>query len=104
MPGLSFTVLSSEDSASDRTKCIANLSTLEKLIITHSNLYKIEPGQPIAVDVLLVGEYLKKLPVCPAGGKYSYTGKSPTGKRGTKAYASCSHKGHDFDPYPQGKQ
>lgn len=90
---------SSENAKDEKTKCIAQLSLMERMAITHWNLYTLNPGEPLLPAVLVENGYIKGLPACPSGGRYSYTNKVPSGKKGSNPYASCDHKGHTYTPY-----
>lgn len=84
---------------SNRAKCILQMSSIEKTIISHGNMNEIEPGQPIPVEVIVDEGYMEKLPTCPEGGIYTFTGKMPSGDAGSEPYTKCSIKNHDFDPW-----
>lgn len=83
----------------DRSKCILQMSTLEKLVVSHGGMYEINPGRPFDAADLVEKEYLPKAYTCPAGGTYTYTSRMPTGKPGSPAFAQCDHEGHIFIPY-----
>lgn len=85
---------------SDRVKCILQLQTMEKLMISYGNLNDIKSGDEIDPSVLIDDEYISALPVCPKGGVYTYSGKMPSGESGTKPYVKCDVEGHDFEHWP----
>lgn len=68
------------NSASSRTSpegrsCIANMRTVEGAIMSY---YATEEDYPKDMEEM-VGVTLKKVPVCPAGGKYEWiSGKPPS--------------------------
>ena len=96
---------------SDRSKCLLQMSTMEKLSISHANMYEILPGEPLPAEVLVKEGYIPSLYNCPSGGKYTYTGLAPSQEAGSKPYTSCDHtdskwfkpdEEHVFDPYGEG--
>ncbi len=103
LSGYSHSGYSSEGAKNEKTKCIAQLSLMERMAITHLNLYSLNSGDPVMPAVLVENGYISKLPVCPSGGNYSYTNKGPSGKKGSEPYASCDHKGHSYSPYQADK-
>lgn len=74
------------------------METIEILVIQHGNMFKVAPGQPTDPEILM--KYAAVEFKCPGNGlPYSYTGKMPTKKVGTKSYAQCNASGHTIDPY-----
>jgi len=86
----------------DRSKCLLQLSTLEKLSISHGNMYEIKPGEALPNAVLISEGYLPVAYTCPDTGNYTYTDLMPTGVLGATAYSSCDNTAptHPFTPYP----
>jgi len=92
-------ILVGEAKVRARSKCILQLSNLNKLAISYGKIYEVKPGGPLAPSILVDIGLLPVLYKCPAGGTYKYTNKMPTEKDGTKPYAQCNVLGHTFDPY-----
>ncbi|NOX98454.1 MAG: DUF4190 domain-containing protein [Verrucomicrobia bacterium] len=81
----------------NRARCILQLQTMEKLMISYGNLNSMSPGDPADPSLLVEDEYISSLPVCPKGGVYIYSGKIPTGEVGKKPFVQCDIKDHFFD-------
>jgi len=97
-----FLGISAYKKGSDRSKCILQMSTIEKLVISHGNMYEILPGQALANGLLVSEGYLPSAYLCPADSTiYAYLDVMPTGATGTAAYASCDNAAptHPFAPY-----
>jgi len=53
-----FLGISAYKKGSDRSKCILQMSTVEKLVISHGNMYEILPGQALLNGLLVTDGYL----------------------------------------------
>jgi len=97
-----FLGISAYKKGADRSKCILQMSTLEKLTISHGNMYEIDPGEALANGLLVSEGYLPVAYTCPDTGTYTYTDTMPTGQTGTSAYTTCSNAAptHPFTPNP----
>jgi len=79
---------------SDRAKCIVNMSTVQKAVRSHQNLYEKNFGDPLTLaDIAGPGLYIETYPTCPAGGTYSSAGEQIpiSGIR----YLYCTVAGHE---------
>lgn len=96
-----FLGISAYKKGSDRSKCILQMSTVEKLVISHGNMYEILPGVALPNALLVSEGYLPSAYTCPDSGVYAYTDVMPTGATGSAAYTSCSNAAptHPFTPY-----
>lgn len=96
-----FLGISAYKKGADRSKCILQMSTVEKLVISHGNMFGIDPGLALASTLLTSEGYLPQLPDCPDSGAYAFTEVMPSGATGSAPYTSCSNASpaHLFDPY-----
>ena len=96
-----FLGISAYKRGADRSKCILQMSTLEKLAISHGNIYGISQSSVILNSTLVTQGYLPTAYVCPDGGAYTYTDVMPTADAGSAAYCVCDNSGptHPFVPY-----
>jgi hypothetical protein len=96
-----FLGVSGYKKGADRAKCILQMATLEKLVVSHAGMHGIGPGESVASSVLVSEGYIPAPYTCPESGAiYTYTDRVPTGKSGTKAFATCDQKSHAFNPNP----
>jgi len=57
---------------SNRSKCILNISNVQKAIRSYQNLYEKEVGDTIQLSTIAgSGRLLETVPTCPSGGDYS---------------------------------
>ena len=86
----------------DRSKCILQLSTLEKIAISHGNTYAVDPGAALPNGILVTEGYLPVAYTCPDSGTYTYTDVMPIDDSGDTAYCTCNNTGptHLYIPYP----
>ncbi len=77
-----------------RAKCMLQMATVQKLVLTHANLESLNPGDPISTDILVSGGYLEQIPLCPDGGQYTFLNKVPDV---TTSYIQCDVEGHVLD-------
>ncbi len=100
-----FLGISAYKKGADRSKCILTASSMEKLIISHGNMYDYEPGDTTPAGILWDSnfQYLSEEPNCPASSSsnYTYTNTMPTGVSGTDPYATCGFDStlHPYEPY-----
>ena len=95
-----FLGISAYKKGADRSKCILQMATIEKIAISHGNMFGINPGGALANALLVSEGYLPAAYTCPDTGTYTYTDTHPTGSAGTPAYTSCSNAApvHPFTP------
>ena len=73
---------------SNRSKCILNISNVQKAVRSYQNLYEKNVGDPLLEPAIAgSGKMLETSPACSSGGTYTWLGTIPAG--GT-AYLSCS--------------
>lgn len=64
---------------SDRALCIMNIRNVQTAVRSFSNLYGYNPGESVPglqMRVIGPGQFVEKLPSCPASGVYSYGGEA----------------------------
>lgn len=97
----------------DRSKCILTMASVEKLVISHGNMYDVPPlptgsssDAASALPVTILTEtqyaYLATEPRCPSDpGNYTFTGFMPNGEANTDPYTICANSSptHPFRPY-----
>jgi len=59
---------------SDKASCILNIRNDQNVIRSYQNINALEAGTSVDVtnDLTGSGNFIQTLPVCPAGGSYSY--------------------------------
>ncbi len=83
-----FIGVSAYKEGSNRSKCILNISNVQKAVRSYQNLYEKNEGDTLAMSTIAgTGKLLETVPTCPSSGTYSVVGSIPT--VGT-AYLSCS--------------
>lgn len=79
-------------SGSDRAKCILNISSVQKAVRSHQNLYEKNIGDALSKsDVTGAGRMLETEPTCPANGLYTWGTTVPAAG---SAYLTCSIADH----------
>lgn len=96
-----FLGVSAYKKGADRAKCVLQMSTVEKLVISHGNMFGINPGLALANGLIVSEGYMPALPTCPDSGVYAFTDTMPSGATGSAPYTTCSNANplHLFDPY-----
>ncbi|MCF6314202.1 MAG: type II secretion system GspH family protein [Verrucomicrobiales bacterium] len=97
----------------DRSKCILTMASVEKLVISHGNMYDVPPlptgstsdaasALPVSILTEVQYAYLAQPPVCPTNpANYTFTGFMPNGEADSDPYTSCGQAAppHPFRPY-----
>ena len=77
--------------------CVLNIRNVQQAVRGHQGVENLNFGAPL--DSSFLAKYLRKPPVCPAGGTYTFKTEVP--EFGV-LYCTCSHavrKGHEPDDY-----
>lgn len=83
-----FIGVSAYKEGSNRSKCILNISNVQKAVRSYQNLYEKNEGDALAMSTIAgTGKLLETVPTCPSSGTYDPLGQIP--QVGT-AYLSCS--------------
>jgi len=73
---------------SNRSKCILNISNVQKAVRSYQNLYEKNIGDACVQGTIAgTGKLLETVPTCPSSGTYTWLGTIPA--VGT-AYLTCS--------------
>ena len=72
-----FIGISAYKQGADRAKCILQMATIQKLIISYGNLNALNIGDTATIAFLITDGYISAGPSCPAGGTYSATDVLP---------------------------
>jgi len=73
---------------SNRSKCILNISNVQKAVRSYQNLYEKNNGDAcVQATIAGSGKLLETVPTCPSSGTYTWLGTIPS--VGT-AYLTCS--------------
>ncbi len=72
-----FIGISAYKQGSDRAKCILQMATVQKLVISYANLNGLNTGATAGTAELITDGYISAAPACPAGGSYTATNKVP---------------------------
>ena len=69
-----FLGVSAYKEGANRAECILNVSTTQKAVRSHQNLFKLAVGDPLNHETELVGEgkFLETAPECPTYGGYDW--------------------------------
>ena len=84
-----FIGVSAYQKGANRSRCILQMATVQKLVLTHANLEKLKHGDVVTIDDLIAKGYITETPTCPDGGTYTFLGKVPDSET---AYIECDHK------------
>ena len=79
----------------NRSKCILQLTSIQKLVIAHANINDLKEGDALPVTVLVEEGYIPSMYTCPDDGKYTVLGKVPDSKTW---YLTCDHQNPDHRP------
>lgn len=94
-----FIGVSAYREGSNRSKCILNISSVQKAVRSYQNLYDLTAGNALVKATLIPttgGGMLEVEPTCPSGGVYAWGETVPA--VGT-TYISCSYAdSHDHKP------
>ena len=83
-----FIGVSAYKEGSNRSKCILNISNVQKAVRSYQNLYEKSVGNTLALSTIAgSGKLLETTPTCPSSGTYTAAGTIPA--VGT-AYLTCS--------------
>ena len=83
-----FIGVSAYKEGSNRSKCILNISNVQKAVRSYQNLYEKAVTDPIAKTTIAgPGKLLETEPTCPSGGTYTWSATIPA--VGT-AHLTCS--------------
>ncbi len=83
-----FIGVSAYKEGSNRSKCILNMSNVQKAVRSYQNLYEKSQGDSLAMSAFVgSGKLLETTPTCPSNGDYTAAGNVPY--VGT-AYLTCS--------------
>ncbi len=83
-----FIGVSAYKEGSNRSKCILNISNVQKAVRSYQNLYEKAVGDALVQATLAgSGKLLETVPTCPSSGTYTWLGTVPA--VGT-AYLTCS--------------
>ena len=82
-----FIGVSAYKEGSNRSKCILNISNVQKAVRSYQNLYEKNVGDTLVQATIAgSGKLLETVPTCPSGGTYTWLGTIPA--VGT-AYLTC---------------
>ncbi|MCB1206690.1 MAG: type II secretion system protein [Verrucomicrobiae bacterium] len=82
-----FIGVSAYKEGSNRSKCILNISNVQKAVRSYQNLYEKNVGDALVQATIAgSGKLLETVPTCPSGGTYTWLGTIPA--VGT-AYLTC---------------
>lgn len=83
-----FIGVSAYKEGSNRSKCILNISNVQKAVRSYQNLYELDEGDVLAETTIAgSGKMLETTPSCPSDGEYTWLGTVPP--VGT-VYLTCS--------------
>ena len=83
-----FIGVSAYKEGSNRSKCILNISNVQKAVRSYQNLYEKKEKDALAMSTIAgTGKLLETVPTCPSSGTYDDLAEIP--QVGT-AYLSCS--------------
>ena len=83
-----FIGVSAYKEGSNRSKCILNISNVQKAVRSYQNLYEKNVGDALVQATIAgSGKLLETVPTCPSGGTYTWLGTIPPLDT---AYLTCS--------------
>ncbi|MAS95815.1 MAG: hypothetical protein CMO55_21640 [Verrucomicrobiales bacterium] len=83
-----FIGVSAYKEGSNRSKCILNISNVQKAVRSYQNLYEMEEDDVLTQGTIAgTGKMLETVPTCPSDGDYTWLGTVPA--VGT-VYLTCS--------------
>ena len=87
-----FIGVSAYKEGSNRSKCILNISNVQKAVRSYQNLYEKAVGNALPLATIAVsGKLLETTPGCPSNGTYSFNGgTTPAIPPVGTAYMTCS--------------
>ena len=87
-----FIVVQNYREATNKARCIMQISAVQKAVRSHQNLNDVATGGTLTqTDLVGTSKLIAVAPVCPSGGTYTWLGTVPA--IGT-AYLTCSSTGH----------
>src|ERR1700730_12372222 len=75
--GVLFIGITAWKNGANTAACIVNVSSIQKAVRGYQNLNGLAPAAALTTVTLTSAGFWTSVPVCPAGGSYTFTGTVP---------------------------